>query len=81
MSTSGHATDRATSAEFRDGEIVVRMQSGREIRFSPRQNSRLAQASPTALAHIELSPLGLHWPDLDEDLSYRGLLAGDYGSR
>lgn len=24
-------------------------------------------------------PYGLHWPDLDEDLSFKGLLAGDYG--
>jgi hypothetical protein len=31
------------------------------------------------LANIELSPFGLHWPDLDEDLSIRGILAGDYG--
>jgi hypothetical protein len=23
----------------------------------------------------------LHWPDLDEDLSIRGILAGDYGRR
>jgi hypothetical protein len=23
---------------------------------------------------IELSPLGIHWPDLDEDLSIAGLL-------
>ena len=26
-----------------------------------------------------ISPLGLHWPELDEDLSFRGLLEGDYG--
>jgi hypothetical protein len=26
-----------------------------------------------------VSPYGLHWPDLDEDLSSRGLLEGDYG--
>ena len=27
----------------------------------------------------QVSPFGLHWPDLDEDLSFRGLLEGDYG--
>jgi hypothetical protein len=30
---------------------------------------------------IKASPFGLHWPDLDEDLSLRGLLAGDYGQK
>jgi hypothetical protein len=32
-----------------------------------------------ALNNVELSPFGLHWPDLDEDLSFRGIAAGDYG--
>ena len=27
---------------------------------------------------IELSPYGIHWPELDEDLSFQGLLRGDY---
>jgi hypothetical protein len=31
------------------------------------------------LNHIEISPFGLHWPELDEDLSFRDLLEGDYG--
>jgi hypothetical protein len=33
------------------------------------------------LNRIEISPFGIHWPELDEDLSFRGLLAGDYGQR
>jgi len=28
---------------------------------------------------IEISPFGLHWPTLDEDLSLEGILAGRYG--
>jgi hypothetical protein len=31
------------------------------------------------LNHIEISPFGLHWPELDEDLSFRGLIEGNYG--
>jgi hypothetical protein len=31
------------------------------------------------LSRIEISPYGVHWPDLDEDLSFRGLLRGDHG--
>jgi hypothetical protein len=26
-----------------------------------------------------IAPCGLHWPDLDEDLSFRRLLEGDHG--
>jgi hypothetical protein len=71
--------DVPRSAVFRDGNIVVAMQSGAEIRFPVTENPRLAKGSPGQLNHIEVSPFGLHWPDLDEDLSFRGLLQGDYG--
>jgi len=36
-------------------------------------------AKAQQLAHVELSPFGIHWPDLDEDLSFRGIADGDYG--
>ena len=67
------------STTFRDGFIVVTMQSGVEIRFPVAKNSRLAQGTKAQLKSIEISPFGLHWPDLDEDLSFQGLMAGDYG--
>jgi hypothetical protein len=72
-------TDSARSASFRDGHIIVAMESGTEIRFPVAQNPRLARGTPQQLSNIEISPFGLHWPDLDEDLSLRGLLAGDFG--
>ena len=71
--------DKARSVVFRDGYIVVSMESGSEIRFPISENPRLARGTPTQLTHIEISPFGIHWPDLDEDLSFRGLLAGDHG--
>ncbi len=74
-------TDSARSAIFRDGQIVFAMESGAEIRFPVAGNPRLARGTPEQLNRIELSPYGIHWPDLDEDLSFRGLLAGDYGQR
>ncbi len=72
-------TDRPRSAVFQNGEIVIAMESGNEIRFPVTRNPRLAHGTPEQLNHIELSPYGIHWPDLDEDLSFRGLLRGDYG--
>jgi hypothetical protein len=72
-------TDRPRVAYYENGTIVVTMNSGEEIRFPAAQNPRLAQASPSQLNNIQISPFGLHWPDLDEDLSFRGMLNGDFG--
>lgn len=57
------------------------MDSGVEVRFPVSLNPRLAHGTPQQLGNVEVSPFGLHWPDLDEDLSFRGLLEGNYGQR
>ena len=71
--------DTVASAVFKDGYVVVAMESEVEVRFPVAGNPRLARGTAAQLNHIEVSPFGLHWPDLDEDLSFRGLLEGDYG--
>lgn len=73
--------DKPVAARHQDGRIHVSMESGLEISFPVRGNPRLENQPHAALDHIELSPFGLHWPELDEDLSIRGILAGDYGQR
>jgi hypothetical protein len=45
------------------------------------ENPRLAKGTPSQLMNVEVSPYGLHWADLDEDLSFEGLLRGDFGQR
>ena len=72
-------TDSARSAVFLDGHIIITMQSGAEIRFPAAQNSRLSRGTAEQLNNMELSPFGVHWPDLDEDLSFRGLVSGNFG--
>ena len=74
-------TDNANSVTCQNRQIIILMRSGVEIRFPVSGNPRLARGSDQELSHIEISPFGLHWPDLDEDLSFRGLLDGDYGQR
>ncbi|MBS3780463.1 MAG: DUF2442 domain-containing protein, partial [Desulfovermiculus sp.] len=37
---------------------------------------RLLKASPQQLNDFELSPKGIHWDALDEDISIKGLLLG-----
>jgi hypothetical protein len=71
--------DAAKSASFQDGNIVIVFESGVEIRFPIGKNPRLANGNAKQLDNIEISPFGLHWPELDEDLSFRGIVAGRYG--
>lgn len=71
--------DTACSAAYVDGWIIIRMEGGAEIRFPVAENPRLAAGTPEQLNRIELSPFGIHWPDLDEDLSFHGLLEGNHG--
>jgi len=37
---------------------------------------RLLNATPAQRARVEMSRTGLHWEELDEDISIAGLLAG-----
>lgn len=67
--------DTPKKAAHADGFIVVEMNSGEIIRFTVNKYDRLRSASHEELSDIELSPFGLHWPQLDEDLSIRGLQA------
>jgi len=71
--------DPVKSAVYEDGHICLTMESDVEIRFPVAGNPRLSNGTAEQLNNIEVSPFGLHWPDLDEDLSFRGLLEGDYG--
>ncbi len=71
--------EKVKSTVYREAHIVVSMESGVEIRFPSAGNRRLAGGTLEQLNNIEISPFGLHWPELDEDLSFRGLLEGDYG--
>ncbi len=73
--------DAVQSAIFRGGYIHVMMESGVEVRLPIAGNPRLEKGNPQQLNNIDISPFGLHWPNLDEDLSLRGILAGDYGQK
>ena len=76
---------RALSARYdtRKKQIVVDLINGSSFSFPPQLAQGLANARPAELADIEISPygIGLHWPQLDADLTVEGLLAGLFGSR
>ena len=73
---------RAERACVRGGRVVVRLAGGRNFSFPWKRNARLRSASPAARTNLELicDGTGLHWPDLDEDLSISGILAGRFGA-
>ncbi len=72
---------KATKAFFENGYICIRLEDECEIRFPVSKNRRLRNATPEQLGNIELicNGTGLHWPDLDEDLSVIGIIEGRFG--
>jgi hypothetical protein len=56
--------------------LCVQLQDGREIATPLDWYPTLAQATAEEQAHVELGLSGIHWPDLDEDLSIAGMLRG-----
>ena len=67
---------RARSVEFTATELAVIVADGRRIATPPDWYPRLQKASAAARAHYEIMPMGIHWPDIDEDLSIAGMLKG-----
>ena len=57
-------------------ELVVTLAQGQKIVTPLWWYPRLLNASPTQRQRVELSAFGVHWPELDEDLSIEGMLAG-----
>ena len=70
---------KAVSAWHKEGRIYVRLADGRELNFPISTMPLLRGATHKQLGNIEISPYGLHWPELDEDLSVQGILEGRYG--
>ena len=67
---------RPVSVAFTADEIVVTLADGRRIATPLAWYPRLRDAASTARLHFELMPVGIHWPELDEDLGIAGMLRG-----
>jgi hypothetical protein len=67
---------RASSVDFTSTELVVTLADGRKIVTPLDWHPRLKQASPAQRANYEIMPMGVHWPEIDEDLSIAGMLKG-----
>jgi hypothetical protein len=74
MSTS------AKAVRFDDDSMWVDLDDGRRMAVPLAWFPRLLAATPEQRAQFEVSPCGIHWESLDEDISIDGLLAG-HGDR
>jgi hypothetical protein len=74
--SAGSAQPRATSVDFVDGELVVRLEDGRTVALPLEWFPKLGDASPEVRGCWRLigGGVGIRWPALDEDLSVRALL-------
>src|SRR2546430_11649226 len=72
------ADERVEAVSFTQDSLVVSLKDGRVISVPLTWYPRLLEASPAARHNWQLSGAGygIHWPELDEDLSTEGLLRG-----
>jgi hypothetical protein len=67
---------RAQSVSFTATELVVALSDGRRIASPLAWYPRLLSASADQRMNYAIMPMGIHWPDLDEDLGVLGMLKG-----
>ena len=68
----------AEGVAFTDDELIVSLLDGRKVSVPLTWSTRLAAADEKQRAQWELlgNGQGIHWPDIDEDLSVSGILKG-----
>lgn len=72
------ADERVSDVRFDSDRIVVDLRDGRTIAVPLAFYPRLLNATPEQRRNWEIAGAGygIHWPDIDEDLSTEGLLRG-----
>ncbi len=72
------AGERVVDVRFDDDTMSVDLVDGRTITVPLAWYPRLLDAAPGQRANWQPcgGGFGIHWPDIDEDLSTQGLLAG-----
>lgn len=73
----------AARYDRRTGRIVISLETGLDLAFSPHHAQGFENAHPADLDVVEISPsgLGVHFPKIDADLYVPGLIEGFLGSR
>ena len=69
---------RAKEVTVTEDELIVVLADGRRVAVPLAWFPRLLRATPDQRGNFEIlgDGVGVHWPDVDEDLSVAGLLGG-----
>ncbi|WCT73525.1 DUF2442 domain-containing protein [Sphingomonas naphthae] len=67
---------KAVEVRFDDVTMWVELEDGRTLGVPLVWFPRLLDGSPEDRAKVHIGTVGLHWDELDEDISIAGLLAG-----
>jgi len=83
MSTAVSIEPKIKDVSVTDDEIIVRLADGRTVSVPLAWSWRLSDATPAQRAHFEIlgDGQGVHWPEIDEDLSAQGFLTGSPARR
>ena len=65
-----------TAVRFDEHTMWVDLTDGRTLGVPLAWFPRLLHATPAQRERVELGHIGLHWEEIDEDISIAGLLAG-----
>jgi Protein of unknown function (DUF2442) len=78
MSIAVSAEARIQSVSVTGDEISAQLQDGRTISVPLAWSWRLSEATPEQRSRFEIigSGSGIHWPEVDEDISIEGMLHG-----
>ncbi len=74
---------KAVKAWYENGFIHMVLSDKKHVSFPIELNDKLKNASQKQLNNIEIicNGTGLHWPDLNEDLSLTGIMEGRFGKK
>jgi len=67
---------RPIGVQTDDNRLSVTLTDGRVLQIPLWWYPRLLAATAEQKARVELSPLGIHWPEIDEDISVASILRG-----
>ena len=78
MSIVASNDPRIMTVEVTEDLIVAHLEDGRTVSVPLAWSWRLSNATPAQRQHFEIigTGQGVHWPDVDEDLSALGMLTG-----
>ena len=72
------AVPRIVEIQVTDDSIIAQLADGRSISVPLVWSWRLSDATPEERNNLEIigNGMGVHWPEIDEDISATGMLCG-----